>query len=182
MTPLPAGANRFCRFCRAGIFAGLISFLISTPAYADTGLQGEARALLDAVNWSRALAGLSPVRCDARMVRAARDHAKDMVRRDFFDHDSPDGQSIADRATRAGYAWQAVGENLSAGRETAGEVVQAWLDSPGHRDNMLDPDMRDAGVAYVRADPDPGEVRYGKYWVLTLGRSKEDAPPTLAGC
>ncbi|WOX26018.1 sigma-70 family RNA polymerase sigma factor [Streptomyces solicathayae] len=115
------------------------------------------------VNQRRAEAGCGPLRTDPRLVEAARAHARDMVAQGYFDHASPDGRNVDARVGAAGYRWSLVGENLAAGRRDPGAVVGDWMDSDGHRRNMLDCRFRDTGVAAV---PGPD----GTVWVQTLAK------------
>lgn len=101
------------------------------------GMPGEAVAVLDWTNLARADAGLAPLRCDAALADAAWAHSDDMCRRDYFDHESPEGEGPWDRAERAGATFQWVGENIAWGYVDAAEVHEGWMTSPGHRANIL---------------------------------------------
>jgi uncharacterized protein YkwD len=86
---------------------------------------------------------------------AAREHANDMARYDYFDHRGHDGTSPADRVRRTGYVPRIVGENIAAGVATADEVVAGWLASPEHCANIMSARYTEMGVAYatnVRSD------------------------------
>lgn len=130
-----------------------------------------AREVLDEVNALRAqgctcpggrrYAPAAPLRWDARLARAAQLHADDMYYNDYFSHNSADGTSFSDRITRAGYAWQAVGENIAKGQPTARAVVHAWANSKGHCMNMMNPGFEDMGVG-----------KTGPYWVQDFGVGK----------
>lgn len=80
---------------------------------------------------------------------AARAHARDMAQHSSFDHVGTDGSRPADRVTRTGYRWRAVGENIFAGLTDVDAVVQAWLDSPGHCSNIMGPQFEEMGIAYT---------------------------------
>lgn len=122
------------------------------------------------VNYHRALNGAPPVRNERRLARAAQAHADDMVRRDYFDHRSPDSRGMQDRAISAGYPWRLLAENLGAGLSTPEQTADAWMTSPGHRANMIDPGYVDIGVGYARPPEGAGtKVRYDVYWVILLG-------------
>ena len=97
------------------------------------------------VNQERATAGCGPVRNDERLRRAARGHSRDMAERDYFSHDSLDGRSPWGRAEAAGYT-RAIGENIAKGQRTPQDVVASWMDSPGHRRNILNCDAKAIGV------------------------------------
>lgn len=97
-----------------------------------------------------------------RLVAAARAHSADMAERDYFDHSSPEGDGPGDRAAEAGYdAWG--GENIAFGYPTAQAVVDAWMDSAGHRANILNCGFVAIGVGAI-ADDD-GAI----YWTQTFG-------------
>ena len=89
-----------------------------------------------------------------------------MAQRNYFDHTSPEGAGPGHRAKAAGYPSSFVGENIAAGQPTPASVVQAWVDSPGHCVNMMDPRYRALGVGYFFDD---GNDRYGHYWTQEFG-------------
>jgi uncharacterized protein YkwD len=98
-------------------------------------------------NVERARAGCGAVRVDARLQAAAEAHSKDMVDRDYFDHTSPDGEGPGDRAAAAGYpSWS--GENIAVGYPTPEAVVQGWMNSTGHRANILNCQSKATGVGF----------------------------------
>ena len=88
-----------------------------------------------------------------------------MARRDYFDHHSPEGTGPMQRAIAAGYQGGFVGENIAAGQRSPAEVVQAWIDSPGHCVNLMDPRFRFLGVGYLFDQND----KFGDYWVQNFG-------------
>lgn len=130
-----------------------ITHLATSPEQRLTGL----------VNARRAKAGCAPLRIDVRLGRAARRHAKDMVARGYFDHESPDGRHADSRISAAGYDWAMWAENLDRGTADPAAVVRDWMDGSIHQDNMLNCQYRDTGVAAV---PGPG----GMVWVQTLAK------------
>ncbi|TVL91573.1 sigma-70 family RNA polymerase sigma factor [Streptomyces sp. SAJ15] len=105
-----------------------------------------AAQVLELVNVERATAGCSPVRRNDLLVTAAQRHSDDMAARDYFDHTSPDGSDPGDRITAAGYRWRTYGENIAAGQQTAQSVMDSWMNSPGHRQNILNCDVTEMGV------------------------------------
>ncbi len=115
---------------------------------------------LAAVNAERRAHGLSPVYLHDRTAVAARRHATDMVRNDFFAHRGSDGTSAGQRLSAAGCrGWRA--ENIARGDIlNLPSVVDAWLKSPDHRSNILHPQMRWASIENV-----------GDAWVMTLASS-----------
>ena len=88
----------------------------------------------------------------------------DSLLNDYFDHQSRDGRSPADRATAAGYPSRFVGENIAAGRPTAEGTVQQWLESPGHCVNMLSPEYGVLGVGHATTSRS-----LGHYWTQLFG-------------
>ncbi|MGC9665524.1 CAP domain-containing protein [Planosporangium sp. 12N6] len=114
-----------------------------TPASADVDAEA---AVVMLVNQERAKAGCDPLSVDSRLATAARDHSADMAARDYFAHDTPEGVSVGTRVTNAGYRWSAVGENIAKGQSDATSVMQAWMNSPGHRANILNCRYTNIGV------------------------------------
>jgi uncharacterized protein YkwD len=95
---------------------------------------------------------------------AALHHARDMARRNYFDHRARDGSEPKQRILRAGYKPRLSGENIAFGPESAEEVVAGWLDSPGHCANIMEPSFRHIGVGLAT-----GKKRGRIYWVQTFG-------------
>ncbi|MGH3730749.1 MAG: CAP domain-containing protein [Micromonosporaceae bacterium] len=121
-------------------------------------------AVIDLLNVERDKAGCGAVRYEEQLRTAARAHSADMARREKLSHEGSDGSSPWDRAKRAGYT-QAKSENIAMGYETAREVVDAWMKSEGHRENMLDCDAYAVGVGLARADDGT------PYWTQMFGRA-----------
>lgn len=96
-------------------------------------------------NAARARAQLPPLHIDERLRSAARAHSKDMARRDFCAHENPDGLTPTDRMRATGYP-QPGAENVARGQGTPREVMEAWMNSPGHRENLLNPRFATIGV------------------------------------
>ena len=105
---------------------------------------------------------VEPVVGSNLLALAARGHSEDMARRQYFSHTSPDGSDAAERVRAVGYEWWAVGENIAAGYDTPEQVVQGWIDSPGHCANLMNPIFTELGVGYHRSDDDPSD--YHDYW------------------
>jgi uncharacterized protein YkwD len=118
------------------------------------------RSTLCLLNAQRSRRGLRKLRLSKRLSRAAKLHARDMVRRNFFSHSSLNGSSFLDRIRRTGYlrgagSWM-VGENLAWGagrRSSPALTVRAWMHSPGHRRNILTPTFRHIGIGIVYGAP-----------------------------
>lgn len=131
-------------------------------------------AVLCLLNEERAERGLRPLKDNKKLRKAARQHTDDMIRRRYFDHTSPDGRSMKDRAVAARYlprkgAWR-VAENIAWGAGSRGRprtILATWMRSAPHRRNILDASLRHAGVGVGAAAPDGGD---GATFTLVLGR------------
>lgn len=121
----------------AGAMCGTVSYL-PTPA----------------LNWSNLL------------EQAANGHSSDMAQNNYFSHDSLDGRTFTQRLTAAGYNYSAAGENIAAGDVTVEQVVNHWLNSPGHCVNMMNPAYREVGVACANNS----SATYSNYWTMDLGQ------------
>jgi len=116
------------------------------------------------INQYRAKVGLSPVSEDPRLMRAAADHARDLAASARVSHYGSDGSDPAARTRRAGYTFSNIGENVSAGRASLTEVIQAWIDSGSHRANLELSPATHFGLAHSFSP----ESYYRHYWVLIL--------------
>jgi uncharacterized protein YkwD len=135
---------------RRDVTAGDISSSPSAP------VQQQVLAL---VNQNRRRGGCDELTVDRRLIEAANEHAADMARRDYFAHESPNGDGAGDRVSDAGYRWKRYGENLARGVDSAYEVVDGWMHSPEHRDNIMDCRLRQMGVGLALSGD------HTAYWV-----------------
>lgn len=145
----------------------------SLPGEASYAALGRATHCL--ANRERRERGLRALKGSKRLARAARRHARDMVRRSYFSHDSPSGAKFSSRLRRAGYVgagnWW-VGENLAWGggsRSTPRRIVEAWMDSPSHRANLLDRRFREIGVGVAAGVPVRRDYGVGATYVHEFG-------------
>lgn len=138
--------------------------LWARPFTAD-GLLRTTAEVLALTNAARAAAGLRPLAGDARLAAAAQAHSADMAERAFYAHTSPEGRAPWDRAAAAGSGHRSIGENIACGQRTPREVVQGWMDSPGHRANILGEDFTHLGAGFAGGGP------AGTYWTQLFGRS-----------
>jgi uncharacterized protein YkwD len=122
------------------------------------------------VNAQRSQAGLKPVRLNPLLSAAAQTHSQDMALNDFFSHTGSDGSTADRRILTAGYNYSVIGENIAVGYATPADVVQAWMDSPEHRDNILHPMLEDIGIGFYFLDNDTGQTNYHYYWTQDFGR------------
>ncbi len=143
----------------------------AAPAAAQAPLL--ARRALELVNdvrargarcGERSFGPAPPVRLSETLASVAFGHAADMARHDYFEHEDLAGHSPADRVRAVGYREKLVGENIAYGPKSAEEVVQGWLDSPGHCENIMDPRFAEMGIAYAAGQAS----RRGLYWVRLL--------------
>jgi uncharacterized protein YkwD len=85
-----------------------------------------------------------------------------MAARDYFDHTSPDGKDPGDRITAAGYQWTTYGENIARGQQTPAAVMDSWMNSPGHRANILNCSFKEIGLGVH-------EGSGGPWWTQVFG-------------
>lgn len=84
------------------------------------------------------------------VAKAAQAHSDDMVRRNYFSHNTPEGLTSGMRLDKAGVRWSRVAENIAAGQRTAREVYSSWIKSPGHRANIANCALREHGIGLTR--------------------------------
>ena len=113
----------------------------------------------------RSFAAARPLAWNDALAQAALVHSRDMAARNYFDHADPAGATVAQRATRSGYRWRVVGENIAAGQGSARQVVAGWLASPGHCKNIMSRDFVDMGAAYAIDPHSAMEI----YWTQAFG-------------
>jgi uncharacterized protein YkwD len=118
----------------------------------------EVCEVLRLVNEERAAESLPPLAWDASLALAAQAHAEDMVANGYFSHDSPDGRTFADRVRETDYPGAPTGENIAAGYPSPAAVVEGWMNSPGHRANILSGRSTELGVGLAE-----------RHWVQVFG-------------
>ena len=126
--------------------------------------------MLRTINDARREARLPPLRLESRLVDCAQRYANQMLARSHYGHTGPDGNTVRERAEAAGYVpFAALGENLAQGQWTVAEVMDGWLHSPAHRENLLSTVFTEvgAGVAYGRNDNG-----WQVLWVQCFGRPR----------
>jgi uncharacterized protein YkwD len=169
-----------------------VAALLLVPALLDNGKRGKERvgtnpaeepadagpcpanvsdeAVQCEINAVRAARGLPAIRNTKALRVAAQRHSEDMVRRQYFAHVSPNGLTLAKRVRRAGYPGGRVGENIgwgSGSAATPAAIVQAWMNSPPHRQILLTRAFREGGVGIAQGAPQGGD---GRTFVLNVGR------------
>lgn len=105
--------------------------------------------------------GLPPLKSAPELMSSAETHSSDMAVREFFSHCDLDTLSQPwDRMTAAGYTWSAAAENIAAGQTTPADVMTSWMNSSGHRANILSSSYREIGVGYVLQAGDTNNIRF----------------------
>jgi uncharacterized protein YkwD len=132
-------------------------FLVQSAPVEAASLQSEAARYLSAY---RGKAGLAPLSSDSHLVSAASAQCAIMIAHGKIGHDFGAGTSFSERMFRAGVAPGYHAENVARGQRSVAEVMQAWMNSRGHRRNMLDPQMSSFGIASKSG-----------YWALDLAGS-----------
>ncbi|MFF2196746.1 CAP domain-containing protein [Streptomyces sp. NPDC058157] len=120
-------------------------------------------AVVALVNQERAAAGCPALTVNPMLTQAAQDHSADMAAHATMSHTGSDGSDPGARITRAGYPWQAYGENVAYGYGTPEQVMEGWMNSPGHRRNILDCSYREIGI---------GLAQPGQYWTQDFGATR----------
>ena len=153
-----------------------IWIVLAAPFGPAVGQSEEAagRRVLELVNQARAtprycgnesFKAVRPVRWNNALAGSSRLHAEDMARYNYFSHSGRDGSDPAERVERAGYRYRATGENIAAGQMKPEDAMAAWIKSPDHCANLMNPAFTEMGVAFA---VDPGS-RMGVYWTQTFG-------------
>lgn len=136
--------------------------------------QSAVAAILAATNRARAsrrtcgtrqFAAAPPLAASTALSQAAFAHSTEMATLRYFSHEGKDGSQVGDRARNAGYAWQAIGENIASGMRTPNEAVAGWVASPGHCANLMNPGFTDMGAGFSETREN-GIV----HWTQVFGR------------
>jgi uncharacterized protein YkwD len=145
--------------------AGLV--ISAVPADAAVGHHrapgGQIANVIRMTNQARARAGCGPVTYNRRLSNAAYQHSRDMATGGYFSHYNRFGDGPGDREWNAGYRWNAYGENIAWGQRDANSVMRAWMNSPGHRHNILNCRYRSVGVGVAY------NSRGVPYWTQDFG-------------
>lgn len=124
--------------------------------------------VLQLVNAERRKVGAVPLRWNSKLTQAAQRQANDMASHNFLSHQGSDGSSPSARINATGYRWSRIAENVAAGQTTAQAVMQSWMNSPGHRTNILNRELTEIGIAYAK---NPNS-QYKYYWAQVFGRPR----------
>ena len=121
--------------------------------------------VLRLVNIERAKVGCKALKADATLAAVARAHSKDMAVNGYFDHNSQDGTTPFQRMSKAGYTYSYAAENIAAGQQTPASVMGSWMNSAGHKANILNCNLTELGVGVWTQKGSP----YGIYWTQDFG-------------
>lgn len=174
----------FVQFTRSprrtvSLLSALVAVGVFTAAHAEGGLEpcADAQALVGALQRLNEVRRLGDAPCvvdkvampsltwEPRLAGSAQEQATDLARRDLLSHVDSRQRGLGARLRSAGYAAATAGENLAAGQTDFNDTLQAWLVSPTHCANLMQPDFRDVGLACIQR---PGS-RYERFWVAHLG-------------
>jgi serralysin len=126
--------------------------------------QSFAEQVVTLTNQQRIANGCDEVTMDERLRLAAQGHSQDMALNDYFSHTGLDGSSPGDRINAKGYWYSWAGENIAAGYDRPESVVSGWMNSQGHRDNILNCNFVHIGVGYYYLKNDTGNENWNHYW------------------
>lgn len=180
--------------CAAFFIAGAVLATAPFELAAAPTLEEQVVVLVN--EHRQANGGLPPLKHEPKLETAAALHSANMANRDFFAHCDPDTKSTPwDRMTAAGYVWSHAGENIAAGHATAEAVMTTWMNSSGHRANILRPEFREIGVGHFFQGGDTGNVRrdsdsdcvadgaaggpYHHYWTQNFGAGHSVYPVVI---
>ena len=127
--------------------------VMAAASSAPVAANGLERQAFNLINAERARKGLSPLVWDGELCRVARLHSENMGRRNFFDHEGPDGTNLLDRVTARGIMWRSLGENIAVNQghhDPAGVAVSEWMHSPKHRANILRGNFTHSAIGVTR--------------------------------
>lgn len=124
----------------------------------EHGSSDQADAVLQLVNAERSKNGLKPLTLSTKLTSIATMKSKDMADKGYFDHNSPTYGSPFEMLQKYGVHYKSAGENIAAGQRTPEEVMHSWMNSSGHRANILNPNFTELGVGYYQGGS------YGVYW------------------
>ncbi|MBU0904228.1 MAG: hypothetical protein KKF57_03495, partial [Firmicutes bacterium] len=115
---------------------------------ADASISSIEQQVLTLTNQERAKEGLKPLATDSALMDSARAKSSDMSNNNYFSHTSPTLGSPFDQMKAKGIQYKAAAENIAMGQRTAAEVVKGWMESPGHRANIMNGNFTHIGIGY----------------------------------
>jgi uncharacterized protein YkwD len=150
----------------------VFSTVVTTEPVSEIGIT--SADIIEQTNKERVKAGFSPLATNEKLNASAALKVDDMISRQYFEHQSPTGEGVSDLGVTVGYQYVIMGENLALGSfDTSVDIVQAWMDSPGHRANMLNTKYQDIGVSVKRGIYEGKDVWFA---VQHFGTSRSICP------
>lgn len=145
------------------IATGITSY--TQPATAQT--PSFQQQILQLVNAERKKVNAPPLTLNSKLNQAAQNHTNDMVAKRYFSHTSPSGSTMVSRVNAVGYSYRTIGENIAAGKASPNDTMIQWMNSAGHRKNILNPSFKELGVGYA-----PSNDQYRHYWTQVFGAAR----------
>lgn len=133
------------------------------PAAPAPTASGPAAEVVALVNEERAKVGCSALTVNAKLTAAAVNHSQDMAAHANMSHTGSDGSDPGQRITASGFSWMTYGENVAYGYSTPEQVMTGWMNSPGHRENILNCAFKEIGV---------GLAQPNSYWTQDFGTAR----------
>ncbi|MDV2999456.1 MAG: hypothetical protein N5P05_001062 [Chroococcopsis gigantea SAG 12.99] len=121
----------------------------------------KAAEVIKLTNGVRGQKNLKPLQVNCQLYEAAQKHTLDMLKAKKISHKGSDNSTLATRIQRVDYQYSVVGENVASGQRSASEVVKDWMNSAGHRKNILNPEFTEIGVGYAN-----------NYWTQVFGKPR----------
>jgi uncharacterized protein YkwD len=143
----------------------LPALAVAQPKANEFKLSEEEQGILDATNAERKAAGLPALKPNPKLAAAARGHSENMAKQSKLEH-ILDEKSPVDRVKAARYAFRMVGENVEHNAPTPAEAVKDWMNSPGHKANILNKDFTEIGIGVAKNEK--GE----RYWTQVFGKPR----------
>ena len=154
------------------------SFRVYLPLLTRAARPSIEQQVIDLTNQWRQQHGCPALVLSSQLTTAASTHSQDMALHDLFSHTGSNGSTLVSRVVATGYSYSVLAENLAAGPTTAEDVVAIWMNSPGHRVNILNCGLHELGVGYYVQLDDQSNVRldngqlggpYRYYWTQDFG-------------
>jgi uncharacterized protein YkwD len=134
---------------RIAALSAIALLITSYSVYGQSEVPSAERSLFDALNRERTAQGLPALQWDESLAAAARQHATRMAQQNVLSHQLPGEAPVQDRATRAGARFSLIAENIALAPNPA-TIHSAWMQSPHHRENILDPQLTEVGIAVIK--------------------------------
>ena len=166
-TPNPAlSTSRRVRRIAIGLLSGaaVATGLLMAPAASNATTSYQTQ-VINLINQQRTAHGCGKLTYNANLAAAAQGHSADMAKYNYFSHTGHNGSSPDARIRAAGYKPKLWGENIAAGYSTPSSVVNAWMNSSGHRANILNCKFHETGVGYATSS----SSTYHYYWTQDFG-------------